>query len=1446
MPARSLVILLVSVLCAAALAEPVSRWDGERWLLENAALQVGVDADAGRFSVLDKTSGYLWRGPDAGAVQTVALSIPRLLSAPVIDGDPADWHGRGATISFTPDMLADARTVDGPADLSGNWKVGWTPQGLFLCGAVQDDRLMPAAADEGEWWYRDSVEFWIGAEQYAVRFGSWGANFWSRGAMLNGPTAAFKASPTGYSLEFMLPAGLLGDVIAKGPGAALRFALGINDCDGEDGRQGQLYYPRGWVHSNPDTFARFTLADESGQAPAAAPSREPVLTYRDDSPAQGNRLVFQGSAGEGSSRFPVSITFRLEGDAPDLWIDLDTEDRSRTVGRFSVLHPLVLDRPNGRILAAAYCNGIGVPTDDMSWRGRQWYTWGIDMPWVGVSDGDIGYMLLWELPVSCDNGSAILERAPVGGRDLLAPSANHYPIKGTFGEPRSVRYSFCPSGGHVAICKRYRDYAKENGFLVTQYEKMKVKPHLERLLGAPDIWGRSDLKFCREAKAAGIDRMLVNSPQPWDDMKKIEALGYLMGVYDNYEDAFEGDSGKYGDFVEADDVVINADGSRMKAWLTKGDKPKQFMKRCSALHEAVSRRWVPKELAQYPYNARFIDVTTATGLRECYHEKHPLTRTDDRRVKRGLAAYQGNELNLVLGGEHGRWWGADIFNYWEGMQSGGFYSWPAGYVGLDIPQTREEIGRQYLDWGIGEANRYPLWELVFHDCVVSTWYWGDSTGHLRHAAPELGYKKDAFNILYGTVPLYWVAQDYSYKWDVPETRERLLESYRNTCKLHEVIGFEELVSHEFVTEDRAVQHTVFGDGTNVWVNFGEKPWTLEADGQSWEIPQFGFYAKGPKIEQYRVNRAWVGSEYRGIDDESGRIGGVGAAKRVTCIRKDGYLFVEGDVPGLVESFLGSPVTAQREGPARISINAPLSKWVRVNWRALCPDAGEGDWRIVALDEAGQPVKIGEPVKTQNDMLMLPIGMPVGPVLLIGPAEIAQMTELSISSTRKSPDDPDRSKQGDPLTVALTVENQGGKDSGEVSVAAYLGRVSEETRLGTKSVSVPAGGTAEVEFTFPSQRYDGLTTFWFRVDDGDAVTELCEQDNTTERGFMIEPDLALWDGKLSVTVDMGELPRRLPIAKMPFDPDAEWQALGKQGKADPGAIRVMKEGEESAYQRLFPCQYDAQAKELSFEMLGRFEPGQKVRCEILLDGADEARHQAPSASWWKPQESVFHSPRMVVRFKEGYIRGVESQYPFVKIIGNLGVSSADTGWVDEVGEVESFDVVQDGPVFTQIRVKKNLRGNHSYDKLYTLYRNHFTVTMLSPERFGVPSRAYYLTRCLFEDDKGNRSVIDGKGDAEGVSGKNPNPRWYATWPEPEQGKEGEPAAWALSCVAVTPHESLTYWDAGSWAGVGFNPRQQKGATVAYVLHNAEDEVTDVPGFAELDYQRMQQPVVLVRD
>jgi len=68
---------------------------------------------------------------------------------------------------------------------------------------------------------------------------------------------------------------------------------------------------------------------------------------------------------------------------------------------------------------------------------------------------------------------------------------------------------------------------------------------------------------------------------------------------------------------------------------------------------------------------------------------------------------------------------------------------------------------------------------------------GDSTGHLREAHRALATSKTPSTSSMD-VPLYWVNQDYSYNWSKEATRERLLESYRNTCKLHEQIGFEEI------------------------------------------------------------------------------------------------------------------------------------------------------------------------------------------------------------------------------------------------------------------------------------------------------------------------------------------------------------------------------------------------------------------------------------------------------------------------------------------------------------------------------------------------------------------------------------------------------------------------------------------------------------------------------
>jgi hypothetical protein len=562
----------------------------------------------------------------------------------------------------------------------------------------------------------------------------------------------------------------------------------------------------------------------------------------------GIRCIADADRGDGKT-IEVQATFYVPKDKAQLRVEIDVADRDTEITRFQLLPPLPSASDQGLVLFAPYANGVAVSVTDTEWPRWGGFSLYGDQPWVGVVDGEQGYALIAETPYDM---MARFEATERDGRRIYAPRVDCHESKGTFRYPRRLRYCFVPAGGITATAKQYRGYAKEIGLLKTLAEKMQAKPDVAKLAGAPDIWNNLGLDWCREAKAAGIDRAIVNGSSSAEQMEGIKALGFLISKYDNYEDCIaEGGPGHYTDVKIPDDCPLKANGERQRGWLTF-DKKKQYMKRCSVKQTEVARRWIPKDLEKHPYNARFLDVTTATGLRECFDPNHPCTRQQDAEAKRSLARYVGDELGLVLGGEHGRFWGADIFDYWEGMQSGGFYSWPAGHVGVNLPEKREDIGEDYLRYGLGQRVRVPLWELVFGDCVVCTWYWGDSTGHLYHAAPELAAKKDAFNILYATVPLFWNCRPFGLNWKEPALRARMLESYRNTCKLHEVIGFEEMVGFEFVTPDKDVQRTRFESGTLVTVNFGQEPFALKDADTDYRLPQYGFHVRGPHVFQYKA------------------------------------------------------------------------------------------------------------------------------------------------------------------------------------------------------------------------------------------------------------------------------------------------------------------------------------------------------------------------------------------------------------------------------------------------------------------------------------------------------------------------------------------------------------------------------------------------------------------
>jgi hypothetical protein len=109
--------------------------------------------------------------------------------------------------------------------------------------------------------------------------------------------------------------------------------------------------------------------------------------------------------------------------------------------------------------------------------------------------------------------------------------------------------------------------------------------------------------------------------------------------------------------------------------------------------------------------------------------------------------------------------------------------------------------------------------LAFHDYVAGTWVWRDT----NYQSTSFARKKDLFNILYGTMPMWHINRRLweSHKAD-------FVASYKNIASVRERIGFAEMVNHGWLTADRSVQFTDWDTGYRVIVNFGDRPFQRKA------------------------------------------------------------------------------------------------------------------------------------------------------------------------------------------------------------------------------------------------------------------------------------------------------------------------------------------------------------------------------------------------------------------------------------------------------------------------------------------------------------------------------------------------------------------------------------------------------------------------------------------
>ena len=546
-----------------------------------------------------------------------------------------------------------------------------------------------------------------------------------------------------------------------------------------------------------------------------------IVTGAKTSGAKMNIELFDAACGE---KFVANVQLDLK--RPEFIVAISGDGGMESPLAF----PQPFVTPANSYLVVPMNEGISYPVTDATIPDMHLVAYGghgICMSFFGATEGERAEMAILE---TADDASIHIARHD----GILSVAPIWESQKGKFGYERKIRYVFFDRGGHVAMCKRYREYAKEIGKLKTFTEKRRENPNIDLLIGAVNTWcwEQDALGIVREMKDAGIDRILWSDAESGDTITAMNEMGgILTGRYDIYQDLMDPAvvTGKlhhsHGDWTEAgwpDDINRLANGDWRRGWGVDAKDGTRYY--CGVLCDKqalkFARERVPADLQTHPYRARFIDTTTAAPWFECYDPRHPLTRSDSREWKMKLLAYMSHDMKLVTGSETGHDAAVPFVDYFEGMLSLGPYRVPD--AGRKMQQILDTVPENISKFQLGHVYRLPLWELVYHDCVVAQWYWGDYNNKL----PAVWDKRDLFNILYGTPPMFMFNREF---WE--KNKNRFVASFKKISPVARATGYSEMLDHKFLTPDRRVQQTHFADGTVVTVNFGDTEFSSATGGK---------------------------------------------------------------------------------------------------------------------------------------------------------------------------------------------------------------------------------------------------------------------------------------------------------------------------------------------------------------------------------------------------------------------------------------------------------------------------------------------------------------------------------------------------------------------------------------------------------------------------------------
>lgn len=403
------------------------------------------------------------------------------------------------------------------------------------------------------------------------------------------------------------------------------------------------------------------------------------------------------------------------------------------------------------------------------------------------------------------------------------------PSLGLMAYPRRMLYRFGAMKDYNDLAKLYRKHVISRGNFVTLKEKIARNPKVGELMGLPIVNGWIATHISPESeyysdnpavndrnttfedvgkklaalKEDGIEKAYVHLdgwglhgydnlhtyPFPpheaaggEEGMRKLSedtrALGYLFGIHDQYRDYYYDAP----DF-DIDNAMHNADGGHPFCSIWYGGPHSWLCAKVAS--EFVRRNYDWFEEHGIELDGSYLDVFSVVELDECFSPDHPMTRRECAEARseclahltsRGIIPSSEETLECIL---------------------------PSQVLSHHAPYFTQPLGRA----GARSVGRnIPLFNLVYHDCVVIPWY-GDLRKKGGWGIPDddCGYLHCLLN---GGPIALGVAAD-----------GEAIEQINFVTKLAKKVAGCEMLRHEFLSEDGRVQRTVFADGTEVTVDF---------------------------------------------------------------------------------------------------------------------------------------------------------------------------------------------------------------------------------------------------------------------------------------------------------------------------------------------------------------------------------------------------------------------------------------------------------------------------------------------------------------------------------------------------------------------------------------------------------------------------------------------------